>query len=101
MQYMLMAYVNEGGWATMSKTEQEQGMAAAYAEALTKAGIVKGSNRLRPAADATVVRAARAELLAKTGAYDEARRAYEIATGLERDPAVRAFLQRRQAALPD
>ena len=43
--------------------------------------------------------AARAELLAKTGANDEARRAYEIAMGLERDPAVRAFLQRRQAAL--
>jgi len=44
--------------------------------------------------------AARAELLAKTGSYDEARRAYDIATGLERDPAVRAFLQQRQAALP-
>jgi predicted RNA polymerase sigma factor len=43
--------------------------------------------------------AARAELLAKTGAYSEARRAYEIAIGLERDPAVRRFLQRRQMAL--
>jgi RNA polymerase sigma-70 factor (ECF subfamily) len=44
--------------------------------------------------------AARAELLAKTGAHGEARRAYEIAIGLERDPAVRRFLQRRQSALP-
>ena len=44
--------------------------------------------------------AARAELLAKTGAYGEARHAYEIAIGLERDPAVRRFLQRRQASLP-
>ncbi|HVP47999.1 MAG TPA: hypothetical protein VMT32_15505 [Bryobacteraceae bacterium] len=43
--------------------------------------------------------AARAELLAKTGAHGEARRAYEIAIGLERDPAVRRFLERRQAAL--
>ena len=43
--------------------------------------------------------AARAELLVKTGAYSEARRAYEIAIGLERDPAVRSFLQRRQLAL--
>jgi predicted RNA polymerase sigma factor len=43
--------------------------------------------------------AARAELLAKTGAHGEARRAYEIAIGLERDPAVRRFLQRRQSAL--
>ena len=44
--------------------------------------------------------AARAELLSKTGAHGEARGAYEIAIGLERDPAVRRFLQRRQAALP-
>jgi len=44
--------------------------------------------------------AARADLLARTGAPGEARRAYEIAIGLERDPAVRRFLQRRQAGLP-
>jgi predicted RNA polymerase sigma factor len=44
--------------------------------------------------------AARAELLARTGEHDEARRAYQIAIGLERDPAVRRFLQRRQSALP-
>ncbi|MGC1617789.1 MAG: DUF6596 domain-containing protein [Candidatus Acidiferrum sp.] len=43
--------------------------------------------------------AARAELLAKTGAQGEARQAYEIAIGLERDPAVRRFLQQRQSAL--
>jgi len=43
--------------------------------------------------------AARAELLAKTGAHPEARQAYEIAIGLERDPAVRNFLRRRQSAL--
>jgi RNA polymerase sigma-70 factor (ECF subfamily) len=43
--------------------------------------------------------AARAELLVRTGAHDEARRAYEIAIGLERDPAIRRFLQRRQSAL--
>jgi len=39
--------------------------------------------------------AARAELLAKTGARAEAHHAYEIAIGLERDPAVRRFLQKR------
>src|SRR5580700_10877351 len=44
--------------------------------------------------------AARAELLAKTGAHNEARQAYEIAIGLERDPAVRRFLQERQSELP-
>ena len=43
--------------------------------------------------------AARAELMAKTGAHGEAREAYEVAIGLERDPAVRRFLQRRLSAL--
>jgi RNA polymerase sigma-70 factor (ECF subfamily) len=43
--------------------------------------------------------AARAELLSHGGAPAEARHAYEIAIGLERDPAVRAFLQVRQASL--
>jgi RNA polymerase sigma-70 factor (ECF subfamily) len=43
--------------------------------------------------------AARAELLAKAGAKSEARQAYEIAIGLERDPSVRRFLQQRQSAL--
>jgi predicted RNA polymerase sigma factor len=43
--------------------------------------------------------AARAELLVKTGAYEEARHAYEIAIGLEHDPAVRRFLQKRQAGV--
>ncbi len=44
--------------------------------------------------------AARAALLARTGAHGDARRAYAIAIGLERDPAVRSFLLGRQAALP-
>jgi predicted RNA polymerase sigma factor len=43
--------------------------------------------------------AARADLMAKTGATSEARQAYEMAIGLERDPAVRRFLQTRLAGL--
>lgn len=43
--------------------------------------------------------AARAELLTKTGVTEAAAQAYEIAIGLERDPAVRRFLQQRQSAL--
>jgi predicted RNA polymerase sigma factor len=43
--------------------------------------------------------AARADLLARTGGTHEARRSYEIAIGLERDPAVRQFLMRRLAGL--
>ncbi len=45
--------------------------------------------------------AARAELFARTGANADARHAYEIAIGLERDPAVRRFLQQRQSALAE
>ena len=43
--------------------------------------------------------AARAGLLARTGAAAAADAAYERAIGLERDPAVRQFLQRRRDAL--
>jgi predicted RNA polymerase sigma factor len=40
---------------------------------------------------------ARAELLAKAGRHGEARHDYEIAIGLERDLAVRRFLERRRS----
>ena len=43
--------------------------------------------------------AARAELLANVGARADAQHAYDIAIGLERDAAVRRFLQRRRAEL--
>ena len=40
--------------------------------------------------------AARADLLARWGATSEAAQAYDMAIGLERDPAVRRFLQKRK-----
>lgn len=43
--------------------------------------------------------AARSELLARQGAFEQARQANEIAIGLERDPAVRTFLENRRTAL--
>ncbi len=43
--------------------------------------------------------AARAGLLAQTGATEAAHQAYDLAIGLEPDPAVRRFLQRRRAEL--
>ncbi|MBN9508467.1 MAG: RNA polymerase subunit sigma-70 [Alphaproteobacteria bacterium] len=43
--------------------------------------------------------AARAGLLARTGGTQAAQRAYDLAIGLEPDPAVRRFLQRRRAEL--
>jgi hypothetical protein len=58
MQYLLMLYSQEDGWKAMTKEQQEQGMAAyvAYGEALRKAGVFVGSNRLQPVATATTVR---------------------------------------------
>jgi hypothetical protein len=58
MQYLLMIYGNESGWSQLTEAQQQQGMAAyfAYTEALKKAGILKGSNRLQPISSATTVR---------------------------------------------
>ena len=57
MQYLLMLYVDEGGFSKLSKTEQEQGVAAyvAYTEALTKSKVLVGSNRLQSSRIATTV----------------------------------------------
>lgn len=43
--------------------------------------------------------AARADLLSRVGAVNEARHAYDMAIGLETDEAIRRFLQGKQAAL--
>ena len=43
--------------------------------------------------------AARASLLARSGKTGEAQQSYDMAIGLEADPAVRRFLQRRKAQL--
>lgn len=45
--------------------------------------------------------AARADLLARAGSRSEASRAYEIAIGFERDPAVRRYLERRRTLLAE
>jgi hypothetical protein len=58
MQYILLLHAEEAGFAKMTPEQQQQGMAAymAYSQALNEAGIMKGSNRLRPVATATTVR---------------------------------------------
>lgn len=59
MQYLLELYVDESGWDKMSPEQQQQGSAAymAYTEALKSAGVHVNSNRLRPSATATTIRA--------------------------------------------
>jgi hypothetical protein len=75
MQYLLMLYVNEGGWTKLSKAEQEQGVAAyrAYTEALTKAGALAGANRLQPSTAATTVRMANGKSQVLDGPYADSK----------------------------
>lgn len=75
MQYLLMLYVNEAGWPRLTKAEQEQGTAAymAYTEALNKAGVLKGTNRLKPSSAATTVRLANGKTQVLDGPYAEAK----------------------------
>jgi hypothetical protein len=58
MQYLLMIYNNEAGMQAAPKEAVSQMSAAyaAYSEAMGKAGVVLGGNRLRPSSEATTVR---------------------------------------------
>ena len=58
MQYLLLLHVQESGWGQLTPEQQQQGLAAymAYGEALRKANVFLGSNRLKPSSNATTVR---------------------------------------------
>jgi hypothetical protein len=75
MQYILTLWVNEAGWPKLTKSEQEQGMAAysAFTEALTKAGALKGSGRLQPSSTATTVRIANGKPQVLDGPYADSK----------------------------
>jgi hypothetical protein len=75
MQYLLMLYVNQAGWSKLTPAEQEQGVAAysAYTSALTRAGVLKGSNRLRPTTAATTVRMANGKAQVLDGPYADSK----------------------------
>ncbi len=73
MQYMLLIYGNEAAMLSASKEAAGQMMAAygAYTEAMKKAGIYLGGNRLQPTASATTVRAANGKSSVLDGPYAE------------------------------
>ena len=58
MEYLLLIHSDPKAWDTMTETQRAQGLAAynAFSEALRKAEVMRGSNRLRPAETATTVR---------------------------------------------
>ena len=56
MEYMLMIYSDPAGFEALSESQKAEGLAAygAYHDALQKAGVLRSSNRLRPAQAATM-----------------------------------------------
>ena len=70
---MLLIYVNEAKWDAASEADTDQMMAAytAYAEAMDKAGVMIGGNRLRPSSNATTVRSAAGKTEVLDGPYAE------------------------------
>ncbi len=75
MQYLLTLYSEEAGWSRMTRSAQEQAVAAygAYTEALKKAGVYVGSNRLQSVSTATTVRVADGKSQVLNGPYAESR----------------------------
>jgi hypothetical protein len=75
MQYLLLLHGNEAGFTNMTPEQQQAGLAAymAYSEALTKAGVILGSNRLRPVATATTVRVVDGKTQVLDGPYADSK----------------------------
>jgi hypothetical protein len=73
MKYMLLIYRNEAEMLGAGKAEVEQAMGAyiAYTEALKKAGILVGGERLQPSTAATSVRVADGKSKVLDGPYAE------------------------------
>lgn len=73
MKYLLLIYGNEAQMQTASQEQNSQMLAAygAYAEAMTKAGVMLGGNRLRPTSSATTMRAPGGKANVLDGPYAE------------------------------
>jgi hypothetical protein len=73
MNYMLLIYDNEAAMQSASKADTEAMHAAygAYTEALKKAGVLLGGDRLRPSSAATTVRMTNGKSEVLDGPYAE------------------------------
>ena len=71
MKYLLMDYVNESGWPTIPRAEQERWLGAyrAYMQAMTQAGVLRSSSGLYPTSSATTVRVAEGKPQVLDGPY--------------------------------
>jgi hypothetical protein len=75
MEYMMLLFSDYAGFEKLSADEKTKGMAAyvAYTEAMQKAGILRGGNRLRPTSAATTVRVKDGTTEVLNGPYAETR----------------------------
>lgn len=75
MQYLLMIYGEEAGMQNRSQEDigRVVGAFMAYTEAVKSAGVLVGSNRLRPTNTATTVRLADGKTQVLNGPYAETR----------------------------
>jgi len=75
MQFLLLLHAEEAGWMKLSRTEQEQAVAAyrSYTEALSKAGHLVSSNRLQPVSTATTIRVVDGKTHVQDGPYAESK----------------------------
>jgi hypothetical protein len=75
MKYMLLVYSNEAALRAASESSRNEMMAAygAYVEALNKAGIAGGMDRLQPSSAATIVRNEGGKTKVLNGPYAEAK----------------------------
>jgi hypothetical protein len=75
MQFLLTLYADDKGWNQMTPEQQQQGVAAyaAYGQALQKAGVYVGSNRLRPADTATTLRTTNGKVQVLDGPFIESK----------------------------
>ncbi len=75
MKYMLLIYGNEAAMQAASKAQSEQMMGAytAYTEAMKKAGVIAGGDRLQPSTAATTVRVADGKSKVLNGPYAESK----------------------------
>jgi len=73
MKYMLLIYANEAQQKSASKADVEQMHAAysAYSEAMVKAKVIAGGDRLRPSTTATTIRGVNGKTKVLDGPYAE------------------------------
>ena len=75
MQYLLMIYANEAGFATMTP-EQREAMTASYAkftQDIVRSGHLKGGDQLMPSSTATTIRLKDGKPLLTDGPFAETR----------------------------